>query len=178
MTGCKRAPTHSAHKLTTAVRKSQNTKALFTSLGGSCDPPGLWKTVAGAHSHSRKTVDHLLHRRLVGKVEHDRRCTARGEMTRHITEWWRTAVGRVGGAVIGAPTHCGWPWRPPWPCSAAGSVWRISPESRWTSTCHVGPLCMLRPSSRREKRKNLNFYFSFIISVIRHCLVSVSYNNS
>lgn len=80
MTGCKQAPTHSTQKLTTVVRKSQNTKALFTLPGGFCDPPGLRKAVAGAHSHSGKTVDHLLNRRLVGKVEHDRRCTGGEEM--------------------------------------------------------------------------------------------------
>ena len=39
-----------------------------------CDPPGLWKSIAGANPHSRKTVDHFLYCGLVGKVEHDWRC--------------------------------------------------------------------------------------------------------
>lgn len=52
---------------------------------GICDAPGLRKPVAGAHSHSRKTVDHFFYCGLVRKVEHDWRC-----------EQWETSLNDRG----------------------------------------------------------------------------------
>lgn len=46
-----------------------------------CDPPGLWKSIAGAHSHPRKTVDHFLYCGLIRKVEHDRCCETVTDIT-------------------------------------------------------------------------------------------------
>lgn len=59
-----------AAELTIATEELQYDTYLSMSLD-QLWPPGLWKPVAGAHSHSRQTVDHFLHRGLVRKVEHD-----------------------------------------------------------------------------------------------------------
>lgn len=116
---------------------------IFFSIG-ICDLPGLRKPVAGAHSHSRKTVDHFFYCGLVRKVEHDWCC-----------EQWETSHNDRGNGKKNSDfqilsynwhlTYFCWPWRPPLLCSVGGSVWRRQPGSHWTSTFHVSPQCMLRP---------------------------------
>lgn len=158
MSGCKQAPTHSAQKLTTAARKSQKHKAFIYMAGWIVWPTWpaedrSWCPLPlGEDCRSLSWPSPGRESWTWPTLREEKR-----EMTCHTSGWWRTAVERVGSAVIGAPTHCGWPWRPPWPCSAAGSVWRKSPESHWTSTCHVGPLCMLRPGSRTGMKEERNY---------------------
>lgn len=70
--GSTMAPTNNTEEIITARKK--NHRIIHYSLVLSSiflGPPGLWKSVAGAHSHSRKTVDHFLYCSLVRKVEHN-----------------------------------------------------------------------------------------------------------
>lgn len=79
-------PANTQHRGGNIGQEGITTLEIFNSLEfifsfGICDRPGLWKSIAGAHSHSRKTVDHFLYCGLVREVEHDRRC----ETVRDIT---------------------------------------------------------------------------------------------